>query len=59
MRGVKQVRLKAADGRGRERVLWVEALHLDLRPEFDSLRKVGENFHLALFVCFFKSVEFF
>lgn len=52
--GTKRSRLKARVGRGRRGQTWVEALHIELREEFDRLRKVGVKFnqttlrHLAL-----------
>ena len=52
--GPKRSRLKARVGRRRRRQAWVEAFHIELREEFDRLRKVGEKFnqttlrHLAL-----------
>lgn len=44
-RGLKRVNLKAHKGRGRKRESWVEALHKDLREEFDRLRKLGVKFN--------------
>lgn len=46
MDGFKRVYLKARKGRGRKRQAWVEALHIDLRSEFDRLRKLGVKFNL-------------
>lgn len=45
--GLQRCRLKARSGRGRKRALWVEALHADLREEFDRLRKLGVKFNLT------------
>lgn len=44
--GHKRVSLKAKAGRGKKRQPWVEALHYDLRAEFDRLRKLGVKFNL-------------
>lgn len=40
--GLHTVRMKARPGRGRRRSAWVEVLHVDLRNEFDRLRKLGD-----------------
>lgn len=45
--GPKRVQLKARAGRGSKRAKWVDALHLDLREEFDRLRKLGVKFNLT------------
>lgn len=43
--GPKRVLLKARAGRGRRRQVWVDALHQDLRSEFDRLRRLGVKFN--------------
>ena len=45
-KGVKKLHTKARPGRGRKRAAWVVALHGDLLPEFDRLRKLGVKFNL-------------
>lgn len=45
--GLRRVRMKTARGRGRKRAAWVEALHRDLRSEFDRLRKLGVKFNFC------------
>lgn len=47
IKGLKMVRLKAREGRGRKREAWVEVLHIDLRAEFDRLRRVGVKFSFS------------
>ena len=42
--GAQRARVKAFSGRGRKRAAWVEALHTDLRSEFDRLRRLGVKF---------------
>lgn len=55
--GMKQVRLKAGTGRGRKRAAWVEALHIELREEFDRLRRVGVKFNLNTLRLLAKSIH--
>lgn len=43
---VKRTDAKALPGRGRKRSAWVDALHVDLRAEFDRLRRLGVKFNL-------------
>lgn len=45
----KRVNLKAREGRGVKRAAWVNALHFDLRSEFDRLRKLGVKLNLTTF----------
>lgn len=44
--GLQRTRLKARPGRGRKREAWVNAIHEDLREEFDRLRRLGVKFSL-------------
>lgn len=39
--------MKAQPGRGRKRADWVDALHMNLKDEFDWLRKLGVKFNLT------------
>ena len=45
--GIKLVRLKSLSGKGRKSEEWVDALHFDLRSEFDRLRKLGVKFNFS------------
>ena len=45
--GLKRVYIKARPGRGRKRAAWVDAVHQDLREEFDRLRKLGVKFNIC------------
>lgn len=42
----KEVRLKSNQGRGRKRETCVEEVHIELRDEFDRMRKLGVRFNM-------------
>lgn len=41
--------LKASVGRGPKRTAWLKALHADLRPEFERLRRLGVKSNIFTF----------
>lgn len=45
--GFHRVRFKSRAGRGQKSAPWIDALHLELKEEFDRLHRLGEQLSLA------------